>query len=307
VVVYVDLIFFVNFAIDGALLLATAWTRRIKVKVWRVALGSGIGAAYVILMLFPDMSFFFTFLMKIAFSIFMLLASFGFGQLQRFIRLFSAFYLVNFVAAGGMLAIHYLMLSSNGVMNSMWYTHTGGLTFTFQVSLGFILCTLCFILWSYMRFIRGKEKQQHTAGSMANVTIHVDEFTYSCVGLVDTGNQLYDPLTQLPVMIVEVAAWKNYLPDSWLRHIYNGEVEKIITAANSFKFIGQERLRLIPYRGIQQSNAFMLAIKPDQVMICLNQTQVTSCKVLIGFIGGHLSSDHAYQAIIHPALTEAVN
>ena len=100
-IVYVDLIFFMNFVIDGVLLLATGWTRKIKMKGWRIAAGAGIGALYVIMMLFPETSILFTFIFKFIFSVFMILVSFGFGQLQRFFRTLGAFYLVNFVAAGG--------------------------------------------------------------------------------------------------------------------------------------------------------------------------------------------------------------
>ena len=108
-IVYVDLIFFMNFVIDGVLLLATGWTRKIKMKGWRIAAGAGIGALYVIMMLFPETSILFTLLFKFIFSVLMILVSFGFGQLQRFLRTLGVFYLVNFVAAGGILGIHYLL------------------------------------------------------------------------------------------------------------------------------------------------------------------------------------------------------
>jgi len=293
-----------NFAIDAALLLATAWTRKTKIKVWRISLGSAIGASYVILMLFPEMSFLFTFGLKFGFSVLMLVASFGYGQLQSFLRNLGAFYLINFVAAGGVLGIHYFLLSSNDVMDGMWFTHSGGLTFTFQASLGFVLIALLLVFWFYYRMTRISQRQKQVAGWIAEVTIYVDAFEFACKGLVDTGNQLYDPLTHLPVMIVEAAAWKAYLPDSWLQRIQRSEVEQIVMEMDSTHFIGQERLRLVPFRGINKTGQFILALKPDRVVICFNGVELTTSKVLVGFDGGQLSSDNAYQAILHPALTE---
>jgi stage II sporulation protein GA (sporulation sigma-E factor processing peptidase) len=90
---------------------------------------------YVILMLFPETSVLFTLLFKFIFSVLMILVAFGFGRFQQFLRTMGAFYLVNFVAAGGILGIHYMLLSSRDVMNGIWYTHTGGLSFELKLSL----------------------------------------------------------------------------------------------------------------------------------------------------------------------------
>ncbi|MDB5053600.1 MAG: sigma-E processing peptidase SpoIIGA [Bacilli bacterium] len=303
-IVYVDLIFFMNFAIDGALLLATAWTQKIKVKGWRVVAGAGIGAAYVIFMLFPQMSFLFTFLVKFGFSILMLCSTFGFGRFKRFARILGAFYLVNFVAAGGILGIHYFLLSSNDVMNGIWFTHSGGLAFGLQVGLGFVFLVLLGTLWFYVRMSRMSLKREEVLTWITDVTVYVDSHIFTCKGLIDTGNRLYDPLTQMPVMVVEAETWKAYLPEAWLKCIQQSEVEQIFVHLDHVDFQGQERLRLIPFRGINKSGQFMLAIKPDQVVVQFNDRQMTTSKVLVGFDGGRLSSDNAYQAILHPALIE---
>jgi stage II sporulation protein GA (sporulation sigma-E factor processing peptidase) len=304
VIVYVDLIFFMNFIIDGALLLATGWTRKIKMKGWRIAAGAGIGASYVILMLFPEMSFLFTLFIKFLFSLMMLWVSYGYGQLQRFLRTLGAFYLINFVAAGGILGIHYMLLSSNDVMNGIWYTHTGGLSFELKLSLGFVLLAITLVIWFYVRVTRGGQRQKEVSQWITDVTIHLDTFEYSCKGLIDTGNRLYDPLTKMPVMVVEVDYWKNYLPESWIKRIHKAEVEEIIADLDNVSFDGRERIRLIPFRGINKGGQFMLAIKPDHVLVRFNEQWITSGKVLVGFDGGRLSSDGAYQAILHPALIE---
>jgi stage II sporulation protein GA (sporulation sigma-E factor processing peptidase) len=293
-----------NFIIDGALLLATGWTRKIKMKGWRIAAGAGIGASYVILMLFPEMSFLFTLLIKFLFSLIMLLVAYGYGQLQRFLRTLGAFYLVNFVAAGGILGIHYMLLSSSDVMNGIWYTHTGGLSFELKLSLGFVLLAVALVIWFYVQVTRSSQRQKEVNQWITDVTIHLESFEYSCKGLIDTGNRLYDPLTKLPVMVVEVESWKSYLPENWIKHIQKAEVEQILMDLDNECFNGRERIRLVPFRGINKNGQFMLAIKPDKVLVRFNEQWITTDNVLIGFDGGRLSSDGAYQAILHPALIE---
>jgi stage II sporulation protein GA (sporulation sigma-E factor processing peptidase) len=276
-------------------------------KGWRIAAGAGIGALYAIFMLFPEMSFLFTFLIKILFSLIMLLVSYGYGQLQRFLRTLGVFYLINFVAAGGILGIHYMLLSSSDVMNGIWYTRSGGLSFELKLSLGFVLLAIAFVIWFYVRVTRSSQRQQDVNQWITDITIHLDSFEYSCKGLIDTGNRLYDPLTKLPVMVVEVDSWKSYLPDSWIKRIQKAEVEQILFDLDNESFNGRERIRLVPFRGINKGGQFMLAIKPDRVLVHFNGQWLTKDKVLIGFDGGRLSSDRSYQAILHPALIETEN
>lgn len=59
--------------------------------------------------------------------------------------------------------------------------------------------------------------------------------------------------------------------------------------------------------GVNRNTQFMLAIKPDRVVITTGETQIEAMKVLIGLDGGRLSSDNAYQAIIHPSSAAIVN
>ena len=70
------------------------------------------------------------------------------------------------------------------------------------------------------------------------------------------------------------------------------------------QFEWQNRLRLVPYRGVNKGTAFMLAIKPDRVEVTMDGTTYETTKVLIGLDGRALSSDGKYQAIIHPELVQ---
>ncbi|MEX2462472.1 MAG: sigma-E processing peptidase SpoIIGA [Paenibacillaceae bacterium] len=301
---YVDLIFFMNFVIDGTLLLATGWTRKIKMKGWRITAGAAIGAMYVILMLFPETSILFTLLFKFIFSVLMILVSFGFGRFQQFLRTMGAFYLVNFVAAGGILGIHYMLISSGDVMNGIWYTHSGGLAFELKLSLGFVLIGLLLIVWFYLCVSKNAQRQMEVAEWITDLTVCLDEYEFNCRGLIDTGNRLYDPLTNTPVLVIEVEIMQSYLPEAWVKRIQNAEVEQIFMDLNKTCFKGQERIRLVPFRGINKGGQFMLAIKPDRVKVRYNEQWITSSKVLVGMNGGKLSSDGSYQAILHPALIE---
>ncbi|MEK8129729.1 sigma-E processing peptidase SpoIIGA [Paenibacillus filicis] len=297
-VVYLDIIFLLNVLIDGALMWTTAWSRKLRFRFWRLLLSAVIGGSYAVFLFFPPLGFLYTFLVKFLFSLVMLVTAFGFGGLQHFLRNLGTFYMVNFVAAGVVVGCMYARQSADELLNGILLGR--GLTGT--LTLVFVGIPLA--VWIYRTVIQALKRKQEMVSLMAQVHVHIDCVESSCTGLIDTGNQLYDPLTRTPVMVMEASQWREWIPEAWMEKIRRAEVDQIISAIGTDAFIWQDRLRLVPYRGVNRSTQFMLALKPDKVIITTEQGQTETLKVLIGLDGGRLSSDNAYQAIIHPSLVE---
>ncbi|MDF2721898.1 MAG: spoIIGA [Paenibacillus sp.] len=303
-VVYADLIFLANLFIDAAILYVTARLRQTYPKLWRLCAASLLGACYVMMFWLPSLSFMFTFAVKCLFSMAMVWICFGFGGLQNYLRSLAAFYLVSFAVAGGMFGIHYLMQSPGEVMNGIVVTSSGGLTYRLQIGFLFIVFLFAPLVWLIKSVMDGVKRRRQVTQYLAKVRVKIDDHETECTGLIDTGNQLYDPLTRTPVMVIEAAQWKEVLPDSWLNRIKQHEVDQLIAGIGTETFVWQDRLRLIPYRGVNRGTQFMLAVKPDQVVIHHNDADIVNVKVLVGLDGGKLCADGSYQAIIHPALVQ---
>lgn len=306
-VVYLDLIFLMNFAIDGCLLLLTAWFRKRKVVIWRLLLSAGVGASYVVMMFMPALSFLFTFLVKFLFSVVMLWIAFGFVSLQSYIRNLGAFYIVNFAAAGGILGIHYLLQSSGELWNGIWYTATGGMGFSLEIGTLFTLVVFTLVLLWFRMVVAGRRRQENLSSYYAEVLIELEQTRISCTGLIDTGNQLRDPLSRLPVMVTEMSLWQPYMPQSFSQAAQNSGLSAdnlILQWTEDEAFPWRDRLRLIPYRGVNRGSQFMLALKPDKVTVTMENKSYLTTRVLVGLDGGTLSSEGSYRAIIHPALME---
>ncbi|MGG6309935.1 sigma-E processing peptidase SpoIIGA [Paenibacillus macerans] len=304
-VVYIDLIFAMNLLIDASLLLVTAWMRKQKVIIWRVAVSAAVGALYVVMMFLPELGFMFTFLVKFLFSVVMLWIAFGFGSLQNYLRNMGAFYIVNFAAAGGILGIHYLLQDSGEIWSGIWYSASGGLGFSLKIgSLFMLVCFFAVLLW-FKRVVSARRRQERISSFFADVEVCIGDSSVSCTGLIDTGNQLTDPLSRLPVMVMEASLWEKILPASSRGKLANERADNLIlewTEAGDFPW--PERLRLVPYRGINKGTQFMLALKPDEVIIRLEGREHRSAKVLVGLDGGRLSTEGTYRAIVHPVLVE---
>ncbi|GGG89892.1 sigma-E processing peptidase SpoIIGA [Paenibacillus radicis (ex Gao et al. 2016)] len=302
--VYVDVMFLRELLVDGSLLLTTAWVRHMRASPWRVLSASAIGACYVVMMLYPQLSVLFTLLVKVSVSLLMIWVAFGFVSLQHFLRNIAAFYTVNFVAAGAIIGIHYLLMQGSG---EVWRTVNfikGGMQVELKMGLIYLLAAFCIGLYIYRTVLTQRRERELVQTHLAEVIISIDELEQRCIGLVDTGNQLYDPLTRTPVMVVEASLWSEQLPASWLQCIREEQVDRLVAGLGEDHFDWQERLRLVPYRGVNRGSQFMLALKPDFVRIEREGQVFVNKKVLVGLDGGKLTADSAYQAIIHPTLVQ---
>ncbi|WP_309123271.1 sigma-E processing peptidase SpoIIGA [Paenibacillus sp.] len=319
-VVYVDIVFLTNFVLDFAMLLAAAKVRSVTPSYWRVGVASAIGASYVLLMFVPALAVFYTFVVKCLFSAVMIMTAFGYKSFSRFAGLLAAFYAVNAAAAGTIVGFHYMLQSSNDVWSGILFSQTGGYQYALGVSLWLVALGGAVGAALFRKVNGGAKRKEKKAEFLAEVEIRIDGAAYRCTGLIDTGNHLYDPLTRTPVMVLEAAVWKDAIPKAWLQAIRADEADRIVqflseadeavteaAAAGSeappgVPFPWRERIRLVPYRGINGSARFMLAVKPDAVTIRQGERESTAEKVFVGIEGGTLSADGTYQAIIHPAM-----
>ncbi|WP_285891132.1 sigma-E processing peptidase SpoIIGA [Paenibacillus pasadenensis] len=302
--VYIDVLFLREMLVDGSMLLLTAWIRGVRARPLRVLAAAAIGAAYVVLMLFPPLSFLFTVIVKVAISLLMLAVAFGYQDTRSFLRYIGAFYAVNFVAAGAVLGIHYLLLSGSDEVWSTMRFLQNGISAQLEMGAWFVICIVCMGLYLLKSVVAGRRQKELVLTHLAEVTVIIGGTEHRCTGLVDTGNQLYDPLSRTPVMVMEASLWEEDIPPGWMKGIRDCQVDRLVAELGEDEFKWQDRIRLVPYRGINKGTQFMLAVKPDGVVIERDGIRSESSKVLIGLDGGKLVADGSYRAIIHPSLVE---
>jgi len=302
--VYLDLIFLTNVLFDAAMLMVTAGIRRTEIRYWRIFTASIVGALYTILMFFPAFSLLFTVIFKIGFSLMLVYIAFGFRSLQYYMRNVGMFYLIHFATAGSVFAVHYLLLSSGEMMSGILLSPSGSTAFAVESGLWMAVPVFIGSLYFFRSVFKSSLRTEAITTYTADVRVEIDETIRCCKGLIDTGNQLYDPLTRTPVMVMDCEQWQDSLPEMWIRRIRSNEVDLIISDMDEKEFVWSDRLRLIPYRGINRGTQFMLALKPDKVVITIHQKTYEPKKVLIALDGGKLSANGSYQALVHPMLIE---
>ncbi|WEK52976.1 MAG: sigma-E processing peptidase SpoIIGA [Candidatus Cohnella colombiensis] len=307
--VYVDLVFFTNLALDGSVLLLTAKVRSIRPVRSRLFVAAFLGAIYAAAMFWVNVPYLYSFGAKIAISLLMVVLTFGYGGPLQLTRNFVAFYTVNFATLGGVIGINYLIQSSGSDWGGMRYTSDGGIVLKWQLQLGLLIGAFLLSSWLFHGASVTRQKRQNVESLIWDVEIKIAEQSWMIKGLLDTGNRLYDPLTRIPVMIVEAQLWKEQLPQGWSERLKDESVDLLLSELDpsfSENYDWSHRFRIIPYRAVNGSSRLILAVKPDSVVISYEGNEAKQIqRILIGLDGGTLSSEGAYRAIVHPDMVQA--
>lgn len=232
----------------------------------------------------------------------MVLSVFGYQRLRVFLIRLLLFYLVSFVLGGGLFGIRYLLESESEILSGIIITHSGGMggsiTWSFLL-VGFPF--LWFLSGKGLKEIRHKEKKYSYSGEIEAI---IGETKISCMGLLDTGNQLYEPITRIPVVIMEVDLFREILPEQ-LYHVI--KEQKDVSSDLSFMQVDElwlGRIRIIPYRSVSRGMDLLIALRPDVVMVRMPEGTFETKRILIGLNALQLSSEGDYRAIIHPDIVQ---
>ncbi len=296
--VYLDVIWALNFLFDSLLLYLTAIILKRKVHFFRILLGGLIGSIIIILSIVPINIYAGHPLMKLFFSILMVLTAFGFKRFRYFLSGLMTFYLTTFLIGGALIGVHYFIRFDNNVTSTIFLSSVKG----FGDPISWIFVFLGFpIAWHFSkRNMEGIEMTKIQYDSLIDVMIVVAGFTYRFKGLIDSGNQLYEPMTKTPVMLISIKERIKEFPDSLVKIAANPE--EIISGHQEVSAEWNSRLRIIPYKVVGQEHQLIIAVKPDKIILEKNGQLIDVEKGLVSFSIQQFAGDDAFQCIVHPKM-----
>ncbi len=298
--IYLDIVILENIVINYLILLVTARFSKNKASSLRLLLGSLLGTAYLVLMiLLPDMQVYTTVLSKVLLSIGMVAVTFNFGRLKVFLKTLALFYASTFLFAGAGFALMFFKRDWGIMRNGVIMSPVSILDTTWAELLLAVAVTLIIlrIVWDALqsRFLREK--------LLVRISIAFDQKAIEVPALVDTGNSLHDPLSNMPVVVVEFTAIKDLLPDD-IRNIFEQDTENdlnrvtaTISCSNWFS-----RFRLIPFTSLGKENGMLIGFRPDYIEIGEEDDRKGVHDVIVGIYNKALSRNEQYRALMNPEL-----
>lgn len=297
-VVYLDIIWVLNLMVDSLLLWLTAIFLKRTIHLGRVFLGGLLGSMLIVLAITPISNWAGHPLVKIGVSIGMILIVFGYKRMKYFLSGLLTFYFATFLMGGIIIGTHYFLAFDLQLKSVVFLESIRG--FGDPISWVFVMAAFPAAWHFSRRRMDGFTIAKIEYDVLSDVMIEINGITFMLKGLIDSGNQLYDPITNTPVMIVSSPALADKLPKEIL--LLAADDSDSFQLAASLPPEWSSIMRLIPAKTLSRNNQLLCAFKPESISLQDENGVRIVKKALIVFSNQALSSDDRFQCIIHPQM-----
>jgi stage II sporulation protein GA (sporulation sigma-E factor processing peptidase) len=219
--VYIEYVIIDNFVITALIGLLTLRTLRIRAPWYRIATTATTGTAFAIFMPFINLHPALLFFLKILSAVPLVLLLHPPKKFRRFLLTYLTFFGYTFLTGGAAFGLIYLMSGD--------ITQALSLNYQSPVSIGLILAFAAALAYCVSRAAIYINKKRVIIPYTCNFEITLaDKTTGRLNGFIDSGNSLYDPKTQLPVVVARAEIINRLLGAEVLeKYILTGSLKNI--------------------------------------------------------------------------------
>ena len=288
--IYIDIIFIENLIINYIILYATGIISKTKIKNIRIIIASLIGATYSIIYYILKLEIYSSFILKIVLSAVMISIAYNTKNFKTLGKKVILFYLVSFVFAGAALGIIYMVNSQditiqNGVLVGSYTIKT--------ILLGIIIAFIIIIVG--FNIVKTKFSKKDL---ICDIEIKINNKTIKTKAMIDTGNFLKEPITNIPVAVVEHTLLYDVIPKEILNNmdkILGGDLEAL---SQEIQNEYMPKLKVIPFSTLGKQNGMLLGIKADKLIVQNEDGEKIIDKVIIGIYNKSLTKRGEYRALV---------
>ncbi len=293
--VYIDMILVENLFMNYIILYATGVIYKMRPKHIRITISSLIGASYAVLSYLQILEMYSGVVIKVVLSIAMVYIAFNSSNLRTLVKQLLIFYMTSFIFGGAAFALLYFIkpqdiLIKNGIYIGSYPTKI--------VLLGAIIGFL--LIKTVFKMIKGRITANEL---LCKIKVKIFDKEINLTALIDTGNQLKEPITGESVIVIEKQSLIQILPRIILNNIDGILKGKSPEGIEEYS----TKLRVIPFSSLGNANGILLGIKPDKVLIEAEQEEVEAPNVIIGLYDSNLTRNGSYTALIGPDILERSN
>lgn len=293
-VVYIDVLFLVNFFMDFIVLTAAGALLNIRAGWLKRAAGAAIGAAcYCITLCLPWEN------RILAGRGIMLIAACAMGRfvfslrgIKKLARFLLIFHAAAFFFGGAVTAIyHYTRLG--------YYIRKAAKGDAYAQMLTGILALIVLVSCIFGKLAAACLKQRLKQKSLYyEIELSQGEKRKKATALLDTGNHLKEPVSQKPVILMDMALAGELLEEGTTRAVAEFYQTGFLQEA-------KEGIRLIPYHSVGKSHGLLAAVFLEGLQIWMEQEVIELSEVCAALTEEPVSSGGTYQVLLNAELMEA--
>lgn len=263
---------------------------KVKPKKIRLLASSSIGAMYTVIMYLNIIPIYSNFIMKFILSVVMVYIAFYPQSVKKLCKQLVIFYLISFAFGGCVFGLMYL------VKPQLVQIRRGVFVGTYPIKIaiigGLVAFTIIQLSFKLVKTKLTKKDMIYTLElSLFEKKVQID-------ALLDTGNFLREPITGVPVVIVEKEALSQLIPNEIIinsNKIIGGDTSEIDVSGEFAKYIS--RFRIIPFSSVGKQNGLLLGIKIDSIKVILDDAVETTKNIIIGIYDKSFTKNKLYSAI----------
>lgn len=257
----IDVLLFENFIVNLFLLFITSETLRYMIKIKYAIFASILGSLYVITMLFDATRLFTTLPFKMIVAFLIIIIGFNCKDKILNFKAFILYILYSMLLAG--ICIFFEFNSYHGSYNYILLNKYSYKKLLLSIMIVYIIINRTVI---YVR------DRKNITELIYEVDIYIDNKLRRVKAFLDTGNELREPATNLPVLLVE---------------------EKVLAGIDISKF----DIICIPYKTVDGTIGNIRGIKPKYIGIHIG-SQIQRRQVILGFCNNKISNSNEYDALL---------
>ncbi|WP_291635489.1 sigma-E processing peptidase SpoIIGA [Clostridium sp.] len=261
-IVYIDVLILVNFIVNLFILHVTVQTLRKRINFMWMCLSSFVGSLYVLTVVYPKLKYLSYLPFKILIVIAMILIVFREKNIIFNIKASLVFILYSILLAGMCLFIQ---------MNNSEEMSFNVIIINFPYEKLLLSLMIIYILIYRIIIFIGDRKKISTL--IYTVDIINKSYKKTIKAFLDTGNELREPVTNLPVLIVERDSLS----------------EVMLEKNNTY---------LIPYTVVNGTNGRLIGFKPECINIHIDKKNIETRDVIIAFCEYKLSKENDYNGLM---------
>lgn len=288
--IYIDVVILENLIMNYIILYATGLVLKIRMKNIRLLCASLLGAIYSVISYMSILQVYSSFILKIVLSVVIVYISFYPQSIKKMWKYMLIFYLVSFVFGGAALALIYIVKPQEILMKNGLFLGTYPLK---TIILASIVAFIIIIVGFKIVKVKMSKKDM-----LCDIEIKLNEKIIKTKALIDTGNGLKEPITNMPVIVMEHTLLYECIPKEILNNLENiigGDFTKVPEEIR-IKYIS--KLKLIPYSSLGKQNGMLLGIKPEYIKIQKEEQEEKNENVIIGIYDKSLTKNGEYRALI---------
>ncbi len=292
--IYIDVVFIENIIMNYIIILATALITKNKINHIRFLLSSAIGAIYTVVAYITKFKIYSNIIFKFFLSIIIVYTAYNPQGIKKMWKKLLFFYLTSFLFGGVAFALIYVIkpqdiLMKNGLFLGMYPLKT--------IAISAIIAYL--IIIGAFKLIKNKMQKKNL---YCKLRVCLNKKIVETIAMIDTGNLLKEPISNIPVVIIERSILYDVLPKEILNNlekILGGEFDKIPEdIQNEYR----SKLKVIPFSSLGKDHGMLLGIKPQYIELIKEDDGEIEKEykenIIIGIYNKSLTRRGEYKALV---------